>query len=88
MNKTVFDLSVIEDLKAWAREEPKPVKKVFELNADIHKNPYVCLGKPEGLKHPYKGYWFRRINNEHRLIYQVLPDKNIAVISVYGHYDS
>ena len=88
MNQTIFDHSVIEDLKAWAKDEPKLVKKVFELLADIHRNPYVGLGKPEGLKHQYIGFWSRRISDEHRLIYQVLPDKNIGVISVYGHYIS
>ena len=56
MSKTIFDHSVIEDLKAWAKDEPKLVKKVFELLTDIHKNPYAGLGKPEGLKHQYKSF--------------------------------
>ena len=86
MKKTILDISVIEDLKAWAKDEPKLVKRVFELIEDIHKNPFVGLGKPEPLKYQYKGFWSRRISDEHRLIYQVLSDKSIAIVSVYGHY--
>ncbi len=87
MRKTILDISVIEDLKAWSKNEPKLVKKVFELIADIHNNPFEGLGKPEALKHQYKGYWSRRISDEHRLNYQVLNDKSVNIISVHGHYD-
>lgn len=61
MSKTILDLSVVEDLKAWAKNEPELVKKVFELISDIHKTPFEGLGKPEALKYQYKGYWSRRI---------------------------
>jgi toxin YoeB len=63
------------------------VKKVFELIADIHKTPFTGLGKPQALKYQYEGFWSRRITDEHRLIYQLLPDGSIHVISVHGHYD-
>ena len=86
MKKTTFDISVIEDLKEWVKNEPKLVRRVFELIEDIYKNPFEGLGKPEGLKHQYRGFWSRRISDEHRLVYQVLSDKSINVISVYGHY--
>jgi toxin YoeB len=56
VSKTILDISVVEDLKAWAKNEPKLVKKVFELITDIHKNPFEGLGKPEALKYQYKGY--------------------------------
>lgn len=87
MSNTVLDIIVVEDLKAWTKDEPKLVKKFFELLSDIHKTPFEGLGKPEALKHQYKGFWSRRISDEHRLIYRVLPDKIIHIISVHGHYE-
>lgn len=49
MSKTILDISVVEDLKAWAKNEPRLVKKALELIVDIHKNPFDGLGKPEAL---------------------------------------
>ncbi|MCF0059226.1 Txe/YoeB family addiction module toxin [Dyadobacter sp. CY356] len=87
MNNTIFSLQVIEDLTHWSKSEPRLVKKVFELIKDIHKHPFEGLGKPEGLKHQYKGFWSRRITDEHRLIYKPVAENDILVISVHGHYD-
>jgi toxin YoeB len=87
MSKTVLDNSVIEDLKAWSKNEPRLVKKVFELIADIHKTPFAGLGKPEALKYQYKGFWSRRISDEHRLIYQIFSNGDLNIISVHGHYE-
>lgn len=86
MNNTIFDPVALEDITAFAKSEPKLVKKIFELIADIHKHPFEGLGKPEGLKHQYKGCWSRRINDEHRLIYKVLTGGDIYIMSTYGHY--
>ncbi|WP_275978148.1 Txe/YoeB family addiction module toxin [Dyadobacter chenhuakuii] len=87
MSRIIFDINVIEDLTQWSKSEPRLVKKVFELITDIQKHPFDGIGKPEGLKHQYKGCWSRRITDEHRLIYKVLSDGDIFVLSVYGHYD-
>ncbi|WP_031527136.1 Txe/YoeB family addiction module toxin [Dyadobacter crusticola] len=87
MSNTIFDPIAIEDLSKWAKIEPKLVKKVFELIMDIHKHPFDGLGKPEGLKHQFKGCWSRRITDEHRLIYKVLSNGDIFVLSVHGHYE-
>ena len=56
MSKTILDISVVEDLKAWAKNEPKLVKKVFELIADIDRGLFEDLGKPNASKYQYKGY--------------------------------
>jgi len=87
VSRIIFDINVIEDLTQWSKSEPRLVKKVFELITDIQKHPFDGIGKPEGLKHQYKGCWSRRITDEHRLIYKVLSDGDIFVLSVYGHYD-
>lgn len=87
MRRIIFDTLVFEDLSEWSKIEPRLVKKVFELITDISKHPYEGLGKPEGLKHQFKGCWSRRITSEHRLIYKVLPEGDIFIMSVHGHYD-
>jgi len=86
MTKIIFEHSVIEDLSKWAIVEPRMVKKVFELINDIKKHPFEGIGKPEALKHNYKGYWSRRITLEHRLIYKVVSENDIFILSVHGHY--
>ncbi len=47
--------------------------------------PYEGLGKPEQLKGNYSGFWSRRINQEHRIVYEVI-NESIVIISLYGHY--
>lgn len=87
MKKIIFDHSVIEDLTKWTHSDARLVKKVFELINDIKKHPFEGLGKPEMLKRDFKGCWSRRITHEHRLIYKVLPDNDIFILSVHGHYE-
>ena len=87
MNKIIFNPPAIDEMKAFAQNNPKLVKKIFELITDIQKHPFDGLGKPEALKHSYKGYWSRRITDEHRLIYEVLPGNDIYILSVHGHYE-
>ncbi|WP_439583012.1 Txe/YoeB family addiction module toxin [Dyadobacter bucti] len=87
MNSIIFDAIAIEDLTQWSKSEPRLVKKVFELITDIRKHPFEGIGKPEGLKHQYKGCWSRPITDEHRLIYKVHSGGDIFFMSVHGHYD-
>lgn len=60
-----------EDRKYWEETNPKIVARLDELIVDIIKHPFSGLGKPEALRFEYSGYWSRRINNEHRLVYKV-----------------
>ena len=63
------------------------LKKIRELLDSILENPTHGIGKPEQLKHNYSGFWSRRINHEHRLIYKVLENENIIrIYSLKGHY--
>ena len=73
----------IEDLLL---SEPKLVKKIFSLIADIQKHPFEGIGKPEALKYDLAGFWSRRITDEHRLVYQV-TDETIIVIRCKDHYE-
>ncbi|MEX0980987.1 MAG: Txe/YoeB family addiction module toxin [Bacteroidales bacterium] len=61
-------------------------RKINELIKDISRNPFNGIGKPEALKYKYKGYWSRRIDHEHRLIYRVVEDE-IWIAKCRYHYD-
>ena len=61
------------------------LKKVNSLLEEILDTPFSGVGKPEALKHELSGYWSRRINREHRLIYKVL-DHSVVIYSLSGHY--
>jgi len=61
------------------------LKKIRQLIESIQQNPFEGIGKPEPLKHELSGCWSRRINREHRLVYEVTDDK-IFVLSAKGHY--
>ncbi len=63
------------------------LKKVRQLLEIIPETPYTGIGKPESLKHRLSGLWSRRINQEHRLVYEVIEDENVILIhSLKGHY--
>ena len=61
------------------------LKKMLVLLEEISEHPFTGTGKPEALKHDLAGKWSRRINQEHRLIYEV-KDNAIIIVSLKGHY--
>lgn len=65
--------------------DKKLFKRIKELIKDISRNPFDGIGKPEPLKHELSGYWSRRINDEHRLIYKV-TENTIYIVSCRDHY--
>jgi toxin YoeB len=73
------------DLGWWMKNDIKNVKKIYQLLESISKTPFNGIGQPEALKANYTGYWSRRINLEHRIVYKV-EDTQIVVHSLYGHY--
>jgi len=82
----VFEQSAFEDFTDWASDDKKLYKRLVILIKETARNPYSGLGKPEALKHELRGYWSRRINDEHRLVYKVEADKLIIVSCKY-HYE-
>jgi len=81
-----FTLDAQKQLEEWKRSGNKQIqKKIAELIISILSNPFTGIGKPEALKHNWTGCWSRRINDEHRLVYQVLEDR-IIVIQLKYHY--
>jgi len=83
--RIAFEASAFEDFNEWASLNKKIHQKIITLIKDINRAPFVGLGKPEALKHEYSGYWSRRINDEHRLIYKV-TDTDIIIIACKYHY--
>lgn len=62
------------------------LKRINKLITDIQRDPFAGIGKPEPLKHSLSGYWSRRINEEHRLVYKV-QDDNLLIAQCRYHYD-
>lgn len=74
-----------EDYTYWQNTDRKFAKKINELIKDIKRTPFEGIGKPEGLKYDLAGKWSRRINDEHRLIYQV-EGNNLIIYACRYHY--
>jgi len=79
------------DFEYWLDYDKVMAEKIRSLLKDISRNPIKGIGKPEPLKYDLKGYWSRRINPEHRLIYKITgkkgEDEKCLVIMCRYHYD-
>ncbi len=84
--KFVFVEESWEDYLYWQKVDKKILKRINMLLKDIARHPFDGIGKPEALKHKYQGFWSRRINHEHRLIYQVRGDE-IRIVKCRFYYD-
>jgi len=84
--KYIFVNESWEDYLYWQKTDKKIVRRINELIKEISRNPFSGIGKPEPLKYKYSGYWSRRINQEHRIIYQVREDE-ILIVKCRFHYD-
>lgn len=85
MRTILFTSTALQEMQLFKSGNAKLVFKILELIADIQKNPFEGLGKPEALKGNFQGYWSRRISDEHRLIYKV-TESHIEIVKCYGHY--
>ena len=84
--KFIFVDESWEDYLYWQKTDKKNLKRINELLKDIARNPFKGIGKPEPLKYKYKGFWARRIDKEHRLIYKV-KNEEILIAKCRFHYD-
>lgn len=85
MKKVIFEYKAFENFNEWIEIDKKTHKRIIKLIKDINRNPFSGIGKPEALKYDYSGYYSRRIDNEHRLIYKV-TEQEIIIISCKYHY--
>ncbi len=76
-----------KDIDFHKKSGNKPLlKRLLVLLEELTERPTIGTGKPEQLKHNLAGYWSRRINKEHRLIYKILDNDIVRIYSAKGHY--
>lgn len=86
MSRTVaFDPDGWEDYLYWQTQDRKTLKRINQLIADIQRDPFAGIGKPEALRHILSGAWSRRIDDVHRLVY-VVTDEHIVILQARLHY--
>ena len=85
MNLT-FSPQAWEDYTFWQATDPKMISRINALLKDIVRSPHSGIGKPEPLKHAFRGYWSRRIDSEHRLVYKVI-EGSILIAQLRFHYE-
>ena len=83
--KLIFSEQAWEDYLFWQKTDKKILNRVNLLIKDTKREPFNGIGKPEPLKHALSGYWSRRINDEHRLVYKVDQDA-LLIAQLRYHY--
>ncbi len=86
MKNIVFEPQAFQDFNNWAREDKKIYGKIVNLISDKLRIPFDGISKPEPLKYDLKGYWSRRISDEHRLVYKVNEDA-VIIVGCRFHYE-
>ena len=85
MLKLTWTENALKDLDWWQQNDIKMLKKIIQICLETCKNPTTGLGKPEPLKFELQGYWSRRINQEHRIIY-AFDENQVTIIQCRFHY--
>jgi len=80
-----FDPAAFEDLAWWIQQDRNKALRIVALIREVQRDAFKGIGKPEPLKHALKGCWSRRVDQEHRLVYQVTEDK-IRILACRYHY--
>jgi len=84
--RIIFSKNAWEDYTSWLTDDKNMLKKINELIRDIQRTPFEGKGKLEPLKYDLAGFWSRRIDREHRLVYQI-EDQELLIYSCRYHYD-
>lgn len=83
--KLIFAENAWEDYLYWQKTDKKILNRINLLIKDITRTPFEGIGKPEPLKHALSGYWSRRINDEHRIVYK-MADGAALIAQLRYHY--
>lgn len=75
-----------DEYNSWQKDDKKIFNKIQKLIKDTLRDPFGGIGKPEPLKNNLKGYWSKRITDEHRFVYKI-EDNQLIIISCKYHYD-
>jgi len=74
------------DYVYWQGQDRKTLKRINKLIEDTKRSPFKGIGKPEPLKENLSGFWSRRIDDSHRLVYAV-DNNQLTIISCRYHYE-
>jgi toxin YoeB len=80
-----FDSAAWEDFLFWLASDRKTARRIVRLIAEIQRDPFTGIGKPEPLRGELSGYWSRRIDDQHRLVYRA-NDVEIKILKARYHY--
>ncbi len=83
--KLIFSERAWEDYLYWQETDRRLVARIHQLIREIQREPFSGIGKPEPLRHAFQGYWSRRINDEHRIVYKILDD-SVLIAQLRYHY--
>ena len=83
--KNIFSANGWDDYLYWQQTDKKMVKRINKLIKEICRSPFSGIGKPEALRHGLSGYWSRRINDEHRIVYKTTKD-TVLIAQLRYHY--
>ncbi len=83
--KLIFSERAWEDYLYWQETDRRLVNRIHQLIRDIQREPFSGIGRPEPLKHAFQGYWSRRINDEHRIVYKIMDD-SVLIAQLRYHY--
>ncbi|HCX95565.1 MAG: Txe/YoeB family addiction module toxin [Spirochaetia bacterium] len=83
--KLLFSEHAWEDYLFWQNSDPTMLQRINQLILEIQRTPFSGKGKPEPLKFALKGYWSRRITEEHRIVYKVVED-TVFIAQLRYHY--
>ena len=81
-----FKPQAFEDLQYWVQHHPKIAKRLLRMIEETLREPFGGIGKPEPLKNELSGWWSKRIDGEHRLVYKTAGDA-LIIAQAKGHYD-
>lgn len=83
--KLIFAENAWQDYLYWQMQDKQILKRINQLILEIQREPFAGIGKPEPLKHALSGYWSRRINDEHRIVYKKENDA-LLIAQLRHHY--
>ena len=83
--KLVFAELAWQDYCYWQVQDKQMLKRINQLIQEVQREPFAGIGKPEPLKHALSGYWSRRINDEHRIVYKVETGA-LLIAQLWHHY--
>ena len=83
--KLIFADNAWDDYVFWQKQDKRMVERINKLIRETQREPFAGVGKPEPLKHALSGYWSRRINDEHRMVYRIEGDALMIAQLCFHH---